>query len=160
VSTYAGAATYGATVGGYAGGIAGIITCQLYTVAGSLELATLAAKEEEILNADFDSCGAFVVRSIAAGALSGSSVSTTIFGIITGREIVMKFGARKIRVAPFGNRRGHPTGRFPHYHRPRPHPNARRARAGESAPNQGEGRHRPWDTAPPVQRWNKRAILG
>jgi RHS repeat-associated protein len=36
-----------------------------------------------------------------------------------GEEI--SFG-RGFRIAPFGNRTGHPTGRFPHYHRSVPHP--------------------------------------
>lgn len=47
-----------------------------------------------------------------------------------------------MRVAPFGNRTGHPTGRFPHYHRRIPDPN----NPGGSLPGQGMNRHRPWDS--------------
>ncbi|MEL7480099.1 MAG: RHS repeat-associated core domain-containing protein [Pseudomonadota bacterium] len=50
-----------------------------------------------------------------------------------------------LRIAFFGNRTGHPTGRFPHYHR--------RGRidpeTGQPAHGQGIGRHRPWDTRQP-----------
>jgi hypothetical protein len=46
-----------------------------------------------------------------------------------------------MRIAPFGNRTGHPTGRWPHYHRGRPDP----SRPGDSLPSQGIRRHRPWD---------------
>jgi RHS repeat-associated protein len=57
-----------------------------------------------------------------------------------GRE----FRLFNMRIAPFGNRMGHPTGRFPHYHRRVPHP----TKTGEGATGQGLGRHRPWDTKP------------
>ena len=51
----------------------------------------------------------------------------------------LAFG-RNARIAPFGNRTGHPIGRFPHYHRRgRPLPN------GQTPPGQGIGRHRPWE---------------
>jgi RHS repeat-associated protein len=46
------------------------------------------------------------------------------------------------RVAPFGNRTGHPTGRYPHYHRRVPDP----SNPGQGIPGQGIGRHRPWDS--------------
>lgn len=59
-----------------------------------------------------------------------------------GREITI--GNKGTRIAPLGNRTGHPTGRFPHYHRTRPDP----SRPGHSLPGQGIGRHRPWDTKP------------
>ena len=62
----------------------------------------------------------------------------------SGKEFVFRGG--KLRVAPFGNRTGHVTGKYPHYHRSVPHPNARRALRGESAPGQSINRHRPWDT--------------
>ena len=48
---------------------------------------------------------------------------------------------RNFRIAPFGNRTGHPTGRFPHYHRRGVDP-----ATGQTRPGQGIGRHRPWDT--------------
>jgi hypothetical protein len=46
-----------------------------------------------------------------------------------------------MRIAPFGNRTGHATGRWPHYHRRRPDP----SRPGHSLPRQSDRRHRPWD---------------
>jgi RHS repeat-associated protein len=48
----------------------------------------------------------------------------------------LKFG-NNVRIAPFGNRTGHPTGELPHYHR------------RGILPGQGIGRHRPWDTSKP-----------
>lgn len=66
-----------------------------------------------------------------------------------GREIVRRNGTR---IAPFGNRTGHATGRFPHYHRGRPDP----ARSGHSLPGQSPRRHRPWDTkADDVSFWDR-----
>jgi RHS repeat-associated protein len=50
----------------------------------------------------------------------------------------------RCRIAPLGNRRGHPTGELPHYHRGVPDP----ARPGQSLPDQGMRRHRPWDSRP------------
>ena len=47
---------------------------------------------------------------------------------------------KNIRLAPFGNRSGHLTGRFPHYHR-----RSIDSDTGETKPGQGIGRHRPWD---------------
>lgn len=58
-----------------------------------------------------------------------------------GREI--KIG-KDVRIAPAGNRTGHPTGRFPHYHRRVIDPTT-----GETVPGQGISRHRPWDTKTP-----------
>ncbi len=58
----------------------------------------------------------------------------------TGKEI--SFG-KNLRIAPFGNRTGHPTGKFPHYHR-RPKPNEK----GQVPRGQGINRHRPWDVQP------------
>ncbi len=56
------------------------------------------------------------------------------------------------RIAPFGNRTGHPTGRWPHYHRRVPDPN----RPGHGMPDQGIGRHRPWDSSPRDKSWRDR----
>lgn len=50
-----------------------------------------------------------------------------------GREL--SFGPN-FRIAPFGNRTGHPTGKYPHYHR-RP--------SAKPPPGQSIDRHRPWD---------------
>ncbi len=58
------------------------------------------------------------------------------------------FGAKKNeiegenwKVAPFGNRTDHPTGKYPHYHRRGIDPTS-----GKTVVGQGIGRHRPWDT--------------
>ena len=57
--------------------------------------------------------------------------------IAEGREF--KLGPN-LRIAPFGNRTGHASGRYPHYHR-------RGAPIdGKTPPGQGIGRHRPWET--------------
>ena len=53
------------------------------------------------------------------------------------------------RVAPYGNRTSHPTGRYPHYHRKVPDPRS----PGDSLPGQGMKRHRPWDTKPQDKVW-------
>jgi hypothetical protein len=45
------------------------------------------------------------------------------------------------RIAPFGNRTGHPTGSYPHYHRRGVNPIT-----GETYRGQSIRRHRPWDT--------------
>ncbi|MCA9581842.1 MAG: hypothetical protein KC416_08605, partial [Myxococcales bacterium] len=76
------------------------------------------------------------------GAVAGAATQAYFYR--KGPEIPIGGG----RVAPWGNRTGHPTGRFPHYHRRKPHPNPRRAANGESAPGQGIGRHRPLDKKP------------
>jgi hypothetical protein len=44
------------------------------------------------------------------------------------------------RVALFGNRRGHPLGRYPHYHR------RRLDASGRTLDGHSIGRHRPWET--------------
>ncbi len=66
------------------------------------------------------------------------TVGTGSVGFRLGREI--KFG-KNVRIAPFGNRTGHPQGELPHYHRRGVDP-----ATGESAPGQGIKRHRPWES--------------
>ena len=66
------------------------------------------------------------------------ATGTFLLGYATGRELSL---GRDFRIAPFGNRTGHPYGRFPHYHRRVPDPKC----AGQSLPGQGIGRHRPWE---------------
>jgi RHS repeat-associated protein len=58
-----------------------------------------------------------------------------------GREI--SFG-RNFRIAPFGNRTGHPIGRWPHYHRRIVDAN------GNTIPGGGIGNHRPWSMSSDV----------
>jgi RHS repeat-associated protein len=65
-----------------------------------------------------------------------------------GKEL--SFG-KNFRIAPLGNRTGHPTGRFPHYHRRGIDP-----ATGQTKPGQGIGRHRPWDTrSTDKSRWER-----
>nr|WP_101118423.1 hypothetical protein [Neisseria meningitidis] len=64
-----------------------------------------------------------------------------------GREI--KIG-NNMRIAPFGNRTGHPIGKFPHYHR-RVTDNT-----GKTLPGQGIGRHRPWESKSTDRSWKNR----
>ena len=59
-------------------------------------------------------------------------------GYKLGRELSI---GKNFRIAPFGNRTGNPTGRYPHYHRRGIDPVT-----GQTRPGQGIGRHRPWDT--------------
>jgi hypothetical protein len=66
--------------------------------------------------------------------LSGGAGS---IGVRFGREIT--FG-KNVRIAPFGNRTGHPLGELPHYHRRGLDP-----ATGQTRPGQGVGRHRPWE---------------
>ena len=63
-------------------------------------------------------------------------------------------GSKGTRIAPWGNRTPDPhnVGKWPHYHRTRPHP----TRAGHSAPGQGIKRHRPWETRTEDTRWMDR----
>jgi RHS repeat-associated protein len=69
-------------------------------------------------------------------------------GYQAGREF--SFG-RNFRIAPFGNRTGHPTGRFPHYHR-----RVVDKATGLTLPGQGIGRHRPWDSRFTDRKWWER----
>ncbi len=64
-----------------------------------------------------------------------------------GREI--KIGD-DFRIAPTGNRTGHPQGKFPHYHRRGVGPN------GEPLPGQSLKRHRPWETKQTDRSWRDR----
>jgi hypothetical protein len=68
------------------------------------------------------------------GLVAGVAVTTR--GYATGAELSI---GRNFRIAPWGNRTGHPTGRYPHYHRRGTDAN------GNTLPGQGIGRHRPWD---------------
>jgi RHS repeat-associated protein len=65
-----------------------------------------------------------------------AGVAITSRGYATGAELSI---GRNFRLALWGNRTGHPTGRFPHYHRRGTDAN------GNTRPGQGIGRHRPWD---------------
>jgi len=91
---------------------------------------------------------AFVLMDVSRGAglftffgAPGARFANSRLGLrlnkFTGREIELSGGSR---IAPLGNRTGHPTGRFPHYHRRVLDQN------GNTLPGQGIKRHRPWDT--------------
>jgi len=67
------------------------------------------------------------------------SFATGVFAFGYARGVEISFG-KNFRAAPFGNRTGHPTGRYPHYHR------RGVDSTGQTKPGQGIGRHRPWDT--------------
>ena len=71
------------------------------------------------------------------GGVAGRGASAVGRFAKGGREIAQKSkgpgGGSDCQMAPFGNRTGHPTGGFPHYHRRGPG---------------GIKRHRPWDKGP------------
>lgn len=83
--------------------------------------------------AGLDGLGRILVGNAAAFG-GGCAVGAAV----TGQE----FRMGNIRIAPLGNRTGHPTGRYPHYHRGVPDPKS----PGNSLPGQSPRRHRPWDT--------------
>jgi len=73
--------------------------------------------------------------------LGGVSVGVafTTRGYATGAELSI---GRNFRIAPWGNRTGHPTGRYPHYHRRGGPLDVN----GNPPPGQSIKRHRPWDS--------------
>lgn len=78
-----------------------------------------------------------VVGKDALTNITASAIGPTGRFAAAGREI--RLGS-SLRIAPFGNRTGHPAGRILHYHRRGLGPD------GNTLPGQGIGRHRPWDT--------------
>jgi uncharacterized protein RhaS with RHS repeats len=76
------------------------------------------------------------VLNVAGGVITGGGVGGACSMAVTGSEIVLGDS----RIAPFGNRTGNPTGKYPHYHRRGIDPTN-----GKTIPGQGIGRHRPWD---------------
>lgn len=84
----------------------------------------------------------------AVGQMLGGAASTlALADMAQGREIRI---GNDFRLAPLGNRTGHPTGELPHYHRRGIGPN------GQTLPGQGIGRHRPWDTKSTDKSWRDR----
>lgn len=80
---------------------------------------------------------------VAGGAALGGMCSMAVLG-----AEISAFG---MRFAPFGNRTGNPTGQLPHYHRRSFDP-----MTGQTAPGQGIGRHRPWDSrSTDTSFWNR-----
>ena len=95
-----------------------------------------------------ESYGALGGAAVASGAAAIAAGRMAWGLIVGGAEITM---GRNWRIAPFGNRTGHPTGRLPHYHRRGPiQP------TGEPPPGQGINRHRPWDSKPSDTSWRCR----
>jgi RHS repeat-associated protein len=72
--------------------------------------------------------------AVATSAIGGEVAEA----IRTGREFSI---GQNLRIAPFGNRTGHPTGRYPHYHRRAINP-----KTGKVKPGGSMRRHRPYDT--------------
>ena len=99
--------------------------------------AAFAAAEQLISDGCVSDWGS-VGRSAAFGAVFGAAGEGIGAGIRFGREV--SFG-RNIRIAPFGNRTGHPLGELPHYHR-----RVVESLTGRTLDGQGIGRHRPWES--------------
>jgi RHS repeat-associated protein len=78
-------------------------------------------------------------RTVTSAANSAVESSRSVASFVRkGKEFVLRDG--NVRIAPFGNRTGHPLGRYPHYHRRGP-----KGADGQTVPGQGIGRHRPWE---------------
>lgn len=77
-------------------------------------------------------------KKIGSATFFAESALGAAAGFRGGREISV--GSKGTRIAPWGNRTGHPTGRYPHYHR------RQLDSAGNVVSGQGIKRHRPWDT--------------
>ena len=88
-------------------------------------------------------------RTIAQGkaGVIGASLVAAPEGAAAVRLVFLyaKFGweisGKNWRVAPFGNRTGHPQGRWPHYHRR----GTVDPKTGQPLPGKGLNRHRPWE---------------
>lgn len=92
--------------------------------------------------------GAFTRPRIYAEIYAVSAVGGVFLRTwATGREFVI---GDNFRIAPLGNRTGHPTGRFTHYHRRIIGPD------GKPIPGGSMKRHRPWDPPPPGAPWWRR----
>ncbi len=86
----------------------------------------------ELMNINnVDICSNSYIGGVSAGAL------VHVIGFRTGGELSI---GRNIRVAPWGNRTGHPSGELPHYHR-----RGKIGIDGRPLPGQGKNRHRPWE---------------
>ncbi len=85
-------------------------------------------------------CVSFEALADAAIYTSLDSAGKLIDDMMQGREY--NIGKDGSRIAPEGNRTGHPTGEKPHYHR------RVRGKGGNVKRGQGIDRHRPWDTSP------------
>jgi RHS repeat-associated protein len=93
-----------------------------------------------------DECNEFYQIGSAIGGGTQTVIGVAGVGRFAklGREL--RFG-KNFRISPFGNRTGHPVGRWPHYHRRGPQI------GGQTRPGQGIGRHRPWEAKPQDRTW-------
>jgi RHS repeat-associated protein len=142
-----GAATFGAGIVVFGGGlgtgaaVTGFASGALGGIAGGATSSILNQWGNPVgINWDDVSTDACI------GGVIGGGFGT---GWGRGREIGLPGGGR---IAPFGNRTGHRYGRWPHYHRRIPDPQA----PGNSLPGQGIGRHRPWEPKSTDQCWRDR----
>jgi hypothetical protein len=69
-------------------------------------------------NQSVNTCSGFYTAA-EVGAYAWA-VAFNALGYARGHDFAFRGG--KLRFAQWGNRTGHPTGRFPHYHRAKPHP--------------------------------------
>lgn len=113
-------------------------------VAGGRSAGQIAVRSVPKVGRALASKASAAARTVSASIRSAASKVKAW----TGREI--KIG-NNFRLALGGNRTGHPTGRFPHYHRRIVDP-----KTGEPVPGGGIGRHRPWDKKSTDKSWRDR----
>jgi hypothetical protein len=92
-----------------------------------------ATQDPEAWGSAIGKITAGVEMSVAAEAIGGEVIEA----IKTGRKFQI---GKNLRISPFGNRTGDPTGRYPHYHRRAIDPKTGKVKKGGSMK-----RHRPWD---------------
>jgi RHS repeat-associated protein len=115
-----------ASIGGFVGGL-GNLGYQLYQNGGNLDCVNW--------------------WQVGAWALAGSGVTGLGKFALAGREISI---GKNIRVALFGNRTGHPIGKYPHYHR------RGLGADGKTVDGQDIKRHRPWERKTHDKSWTDR----
>jgi hypothetical protein len=84
-------------------------------------------------------------RDIFRDGFIGGVTAGAGWGYQRGKEFRL---GNNFRLAPFGNRTGHPYGKWPHYHR-----RGALGPDGRTRPGQGIGRHRPWEPSRHDRRW-------
>jgi RHS repeat-associated protein len=161
VGQIAGAAVKGAIIGGSFGAASGVgflgsvaVGGASFVVGGQAEPLAAATVNEALDwakgRSEFSGSriwkkarqdGLLDLQQMASDARTGMKAGAVVgvFGWIRiGKEFKIN---NNFRIAPFGNRTGHPTGRFPHYHR-----RVIDKVTGQTKPGGAVGRHRPWDT--------------
>ncbi|MFM6647620.1 MAG: RHS repeat domain-containing protein, partial [Dolichospermum sp.] len=141
----------GILIGGLAGGVGVLGGAAGVAIGGSLGLGATAtgiiggalggaASDASVQGLEIglgSRCEFNPYETLGAAALGG------LTGGLYARGKEFSFG-KDVRVAPFGNRTGHPQGELPHYHRRGIDPST-----GQTSPGQGIARHRPWETKSP-----------